>query len=316
MSMFFAPRFQILDISGRPVVGAQLLFFAAGTTTPITVYSDVALTVALPQPVVDIASGIFPAIYTPPGLYKVRLLDSAGVLIWETDNVDPAVSTNLGAIPIAQGGTGATTAATARANLGAASATALTALQTDVATNYYSKIAFPIATQAEAIAGTANDRLMSALTARQAMPGGLVNSAYAELQASTLCAAMPAVGVDPTTLQGTLIASITYTALELNNILDLSGFASGFQSGGGGLVFSMFAIFKDAGLLTSWVGSFGGQSGYSTAGRVRVTAGDIVSHTYTLRGGALAGNNALTVNSVNSGPPSQRCNLTIQEMRV
>lgn len=167
MSMFFAPRFQILDVAGRPVVGAQLLFFAAGTTTPITVYSDAALTVPLPQPVVDISSGIFPAIYTPAGLYKARLLDSNDVLIWEQDNIDPAVSTSLGAVPIAQGGTGATTAATARANLGAASASALTALQVDVSTNYYSKIAYPIATQAEALAGTADNRLMTPLKVKQ-----------------------------------------------------------------------------------------------------------------------------------------------------
>lgn len=169
MSQFYMPRAQIADVAGRPYIGALFYFYAAGTSTPLATYSDAALTVPLPQPVVTNAAGILPAVYTPAGLYKVIVTDSSGVLIWSQDNIDPAVSTSLGAIAVANGGTGATTAANARANLGAASSAALTATQTDLATNYYSKVINPIATQAEAIAGTDATRLMSALSVKQVL---------------------------------------------------------------------------------------------------------------------------------------------------
>lgn len=169
MSQFFLPRAQIADVAGRPYVGALFYFYAAGTSTPLATYSDAALTVPLPQPVVTNAAGILPAVYTPAGLYKVIVTDSSGVIIWTQDGIDPAVSTSLGAIAVANGGTGATTAANARANLGAASSAALTATQTDLATNYYNKTINPIATEAEALAGTDATRLMSALSVEQVL---------------------------------------------------------------------------------------------------------------------------------------------------
>ena len=46
-TLVFQPGFRVLDASGRPVSGAQIRFFEAGTSTPKTVYSDAALTQAL-----------------------------------------------------------------------------------------------------------------------------------------------------------------------------------------------------------------------------------------------------------------------------
>ena len=52
-----------LDINGNPVSGAQAFFFRSGTTTPATVYQDVAEDTPHARPVVANAAGVFPPIY-------------------------------------------------------------------------------------------------------------------------------------------------------------------------------------------------------------------------------------------------------------
>ena len=44
-------RQQVLDADGRPMIPARVHFFVGGTTTPLAVYSDSALTIPLAQPV-------------------------------------------------------------------------------------------------------------------------------------------------------------------------------------------------------------------------------------------------------------------------
>lgn len=62
------------------VPNAKAYFFLAGTSTPTTVYADVALTIPLTQPVVADANGVFPEIFLTPGVaYKVDVQTSAGV---------------------------------------------------------------------------------------------------------------------------------------------------------------------------------------------------------------------------------------------
>lgn len=52
-----------LDANGNPVAGAQARFFRQGTTTPLTVFSDVAGATPHPVPLVADSSGTFPAIF-------------------------------------------------------------------------------------------------------------------------------------------------------------------------------------------------------------------------------------------------------------
>lgn len=84
--LFYSPRFQAFDTNGNVAAGAKLYFYTAGTTTAATVYSDLALSVPLSQPVVADSSGFFPAIYFANGNYKVVLQDANSVQLWSQDN--------------------------------------------------------------------------------------------------------------------------------------------------------------------------------------------------------------------------------------
>jgi hypothetical protein len=128
-----APRLQALDLLGEPAPGAKLRFYDAGTTTPRTVYSDSGASIAISQPVIADSAGFFVQIYLQTGAYKTTLHSSADVLLETADNLDPGLSTGAGALAVASGGTGATTAAGARSNLGAFSQVAGDALDTRVA---------------------------------------------------------------------------------------------------------------------------------------------------------------------------------------
>lgn len=115
------PFIKVSDSNGNPIVGAKLYIYEAGTTTPRAIYSDSGLTTPMSNPLsganASNASGDFPRFYLAVGTYKLRAETSAGVLIWEYDDIDTGLSAGVGALPISAGGTGATTAAAARANL-------------------------------------------------------------------------------------------------------------------------------------------------------------------------------------------------------
>lgn len=111
--------------------GTRLRFYNTGGTTPRAIYSDTGLTTAITQPIVADSAGIFRTdgngnavndIFLQSGLYKLRWETSAGAEILTWDNVDPGLATggSGGVLGVAEGGTGATTASGALANLGAA----------------------------------------------------------------------------------------------------------------------------------------------------------------------------------------------------
>lgn len=131
------PYIHVEDANGNPYVGAKLYVYLPGTTTPAAIFSDAALSVALPNPLTGAsgsdAAGNFPRAYIAAGSYKLRAETSAGVLIWQEDNIDTGLSSGSGALPIASGGTGATTATAALASLGAASSSDVTALSSTIA---------------------------------------------------------------------------------------------------------------------------------------------------------------------------------------
>ncbi len=125
---FFLPRPRIIDDNGKPISGARVTFFEAGTTTPKNVYYDQGNTTPISQPVLADAGGKLPMIYFDTGLYKIRIEDSSSALLDETDNVDPGLGAVAAALPISAGGTGGTTAAAARANLSVPSQAEMDAL--------------------------------------------------------------------------------------------------------------------------------------------------------------------------------------------
>jgi hypothetical protein len=76
-----------LDANGNPVSAAQLFTYKAGTTTPVTVYSDLAQTTAHAFPIVADANGYFAAMYLPAGSYKYVVRTPAGTTLSTADNL-------------------------------------------------------------------------------------------------------------------------------------------------------------------------------------------------------------------------------------
>lgn len=77
-----------LDTSGNPVAGAKAYFFATGTTTPLTVYANAALSSAHATPLVANSGGVFAAVYYGAATgAKVRVDTSAGATLYTIDPV-------------------------------------------------------------------------------------------------------------------------------------------------------------------------------------------------------------------------------------
>ena len=90
MSQLFALPKQIpLSTAGGLLPGAKLYFYATGTTDAQAVYQDIGLATPHANPVVADAAGVFAAIYLGQFStnYRVRLETSAGVLVYQLDNV-------------------------------------------------------------------------------------------------------------------------------------------------------------------------------------------------------------------------------------
>ena len=121
-----------------PRGGDKLYFYEPSTTTEKDVFSNAAASTPLDQPVEADNAGVFPTIYMSSELYRVlmRRAGSPGTQVFDEDTYDPGVPAGTdvdgSVLPIALGGTNATTAAGARGQLGAASASSVTTLSATV----------------------------------------------------------------------------------------------------------------------------------------------------------------------------------------
>ena len=84
---FFNPNEQFCDITGLPYAGGTLAFYASGTSTPLSTYSDSALSIANTNPVVLDSAGRAGSIFLQNLAYKVVLSDVNANLIWTYDPV-------------------------------------------------------------------------------------------------------------------------------------------------------------------------------------------------------------------------------------
>jgi hypothetical protein len=92
-TLLILPRLVLVDSSGRPLAGATLTFYAAGTSTLASVYTTAALTTPHSGTITSNAAGQFPAIYLDPAnTYRIVAQTAGGVQLWAEDNV-PAVGT-------------------------------------------------------------------------------------------------------------------------------------------------------------------------------------------------------------------------------
>ena len=84
-----------LDINADPVSGGKLYMYEAGTTTPVTTYTDAALSIAHPHPIIADSAGQFDPVYIAMGTYKWRLTDAGDVTLMEADNVFSAADVSV-----------------------------------------------------------------------------------------------------------------------------------------------------------------------------------------------------------------------------
>jgi microcystin-dependent protein len=107
---------QFFDDTGIPLSGGLIYTYAAGTTTSLITYTSSTGLIAQANPIVLDAAGRINEIWIPEGTsYKFVVKSSVGVTIGTYDNLFPVASLP---VSIFNGGTGATTAAGARTNLG------------------------------------------------------------------------------------------------------------------------------------------------------------------------------------------------------
>ncbi len=108
----------IVDSNGKPLSGAKLEVFDAGTATQKNVFTDAALTTAAANPIVTDSTGIVPLRYLGTGSWKVTFKDSADAVLsnYDTwDNVPGALDTSAyltGSVSPSRASKSETTAAT------------------------------------------------------------------------------------------------------------------------------------------------------------------------------------------------------------
>lgn len=84
------PFLQFRDAQGQPLGAGKLYTYYAGTSTPIATYSDIALTVINPNPIILASDGTNPAgpvyLIQEQG-YRYVLEDRNGNIVWVRDNI-------------------------------------------------------------------------------------------------------------------------------------------------------------------------------------------------------------------------------------
>src|SRR5258708_611070 len=135
------PRFVVLDSSGKPLSGAKLNTYTAGTVTPIATYSDVALTVQNANPIIADGSGDLGPIYLSPGTsYKFVLQTAASAGIWTQDNISSVPGSSAGVDVIGTAGEALTATQAVYLSDGSGSKTAGQWYKADSANTYSSTL--------------------------------------------------------------------------------------------------------------------------------------------------------------------------------
>lgn len=96
----FDPLWRATDANGNPISGAKLKFYAAGTTTPLAVYSNSGLSTSLGSTVTCDSAGhptsdgsTKVAIWTGTASWKLVITDADDVTVATYDNMDGAIAT-------------------------------------------------------------------------------------------------------------------------------------------------------------------------------------------------------------------------------
>lgn len=132
----------LIDSNGIPYPSAKVFVCEAGTTTLKTIYSDEDLLVTATNPVSVSQGGPHDMRYVAAGTYRIIVETGGGDTIGSgvtqsrycKDDIDTGVAVGAGALGVPSGGTGSGTAAGARTNLGAASASEVANMSADLST--------------------------------------------------------------------------------------------------------------------------------------------------------------------------------------
>jgi hypothetical protein len=100
------PKLQFLDNNGVPLSGGKVYTYSAGTTTPLTTYTDYTGNTANSNPVILDSRGEC-SIWLGTSSYKFKLTTSTDVEVWTVDNI--SVLTSSANITYVESGTGAVT---------------------------------------------------------------------------------------------------------------------------------------------------------------------------------------------------------------
>jgi hypothetical protein len=118
LSPFAGAGAQFFDNNGNVLSGGRIYTYAAGTTSPLPTYTTFTGLTAQPNPIVLDSAGRIPGgqmWLLASDSYKFVVETSNSILIATYDNITPGA---VDILPIARGGTGASTAGGARTNLG------------------------------------------------------------------------------------------------------------------------------------------------------------------------------------------------------
>lgn len=104
------PKLQFFDANGAPLSGGLLYTYEAGTTTPLTSYTDSTGLIANTNPIVLDSRGEA-NVWLDETFYKFALYTAASVLIWTVDNINGTTNSPFGNTTVVNfTGDGSTTA--------------------------------------------------------------------------------------------------------------------------------------------------------------------------------------------------------------
>jgi hypothetical protein len=83
-----SPKAQFLDANGNPLVGGKVFTYAAGTTTPLSTFTDASATTPNTNPIILDSRGECNLWFSTATSYKIVLKDADDVTQWTVDNID------------------------------------------------------------------------------------------------------------------------------------------------------------------------------------------------------------------------------------